>query len=488
MSGRAGRLPWTPGAFELAVAGVVAVAVALRVLLMIAYTPAILSYADEGSYVWAAADGLFKNWARPAGYSVFLRIVHVFLPSLSATIAVQHLLGLATAALVYALARRVGAGRWTALVPAAIVALSGDQLYFEHTLLSDGLFETLLLLTCYCALRVTDASRAGSPRSSLRWAIAAGALAALSATVRTLGVVPAGLLIVWLLAAGGPGWRRRLAVAGAAGLVCGALLLAYAFAQQSQTGVFGLTRFSGWPLYGRVATFADCAKFTPPPGTRGLCQTLPPSERPAAWTYQWTASSPAQRLFGPPPAGGGKLAAFARAAILAQPGDYLSAVADDLALYFWPYRWTGAAQYSLDQRASPSVAALNFPLLRAYWGPVVVRVHESIARFLERWRGIVRIHPWMLLLGALFGLTGILLAADRASRDGLALLWAIALALLVVSVAVQFFDFRMGVPPAMLLVIVGARGAELIAQRFGQAALTRRWLITPGRVLDRGGR
>ena len=206
-----------------------------------------------------------------------------------------------------------------------------------------------------------------------------------------------------------------------------------------------------------------------------------PAERaPAAWTYQWTASSPAQRLFGPPPAGGGKLAAFARATILAQPGDYLSAVAGDLALYFWPYCWTGAAQYSLDQRASPSVAAFNPSLVRAYSGPPSSASTGSIARFLERWRGIVRIYPWMLLLGALFGLTGILLAADRASRDGLALLWAIALALLIVSVAVQYFDFREGVPAAMLLVIVGARGAELIGQRFGAAALTRPVADHPG--------
>ena len=79
----------------------------------------------------------------------------MFSPSLSATIVVQHLVGLAMAAPRVRTRRRIGAGRWTALVPAAIVALSGDQLYFEHTLPSDGLFGTLLLLTCYCALRVT---------------------------------------------------------------------------------------------------------------------------------------------------------------------------------------------------------------------------------------------------------------------------------------------------------------------------------------------
>lgn len=462
------HLTWMPGAFELAVAAVVAVAVALRVLLMIAYVPAILSYSDEGSYVAAAAGKLFSNPFRPAGYSLFLKTVHVLSASLPVTIAVQHLIGLATAVLVYAITRRIGASRWTALLPAALVALSGDQLYFEHVLLSDGLFATLTLLACYCGLRVAAANRAGSHRSSRRWALTAGALAAVAATFRTVGVVSAGVLIVWLLVVSGPNFRRRVASAGAAGLICAGLLLAYAFAQQNQTGVFGLTRFSGWPLYARVATFADCAKFTPPPGTRGLCQTLPPSKRPSGWTYDWTSESPARRLFGPPPAGGGKLAAFARAAIVAQPGDYLSAVASDFALYFWPYRFTGAAQYSLDQ-PSPSITAMNLRYVRAYWGPVGVHVRASIARVLERWRGIVRIHPWMLALGAVLGLLGMVLTTDRVSREGVALLWATALALLLASVAVDFYDFRLGVPPAMLLVIVGARGAELIALAGGRA-------------------
>lgn len=464
-----------PGAFELAVAGVIAVAFALRVLLMIAYTPAILSYSDERSYVGAAAGKLFSNPFRPAGYSMFLKAVHLLSASLPLTIAVQHLIGLATAVLVYAIARRIGASRWMALLAGAVVALSGDQLYLEHVLLSDGLFATLTLLACYCGLRVGAANRVGSHASSLRWALTAGALAAVAATVRTIGVVSAGVLVVWVLVVSGPNLRRRVASAGGAGLICAGLLLAYAFAQQSQTGVFGLTRFSGWPLYARVATFADCAKFTPPPETRGLCQTLPPSKRPAAWTYDWTSESPAQRLFGPPPAGGGKVAAFARAAILAQPGDYLHAVASDLALYFWPYRQTGAAQYSLDQR-SPSSTAMNLPSVRAYWGPVVVHVRASIARVLERWRGIVRVHPWMLALGALLGLLGMLLTADRVSREGIALLWATALAMLLATVAVTFYDFRLGVPPAMLLVIAGARGAEVIAQRFVASALTHRWL------------
>ena len=111
--------------FAAAVTAVALVAITLRVLLMVAYSPAILSFPDEASYVGAAAGKLFSNPFRPAGYALFLRAVHLFSANLEFTIVVQHLIGLGTAIAVYAIARRIGAGRWVALFPAAVVALSG---------------------------------------------------------------------------------------------------------------------------------------------------------------------------------------------------------------------------------------------------------------------------------------------------------------------------------------------------------------------------
>jgi hypothetical protein len=471
VTGRRPGARWRPSPFGVAVAGVAGLALALRVLLMVGYTPAILDYSDEFHYVGAAAGQLFSDPFRPAGYSLFLRVVHLFWGNLVAAVAVQHVLGMANALVAYAIARRIGTGRWFALTAAAIIVLSGDQLFLEHVLLSDGLFVTILLLMCYCALRARGSEAVSRSWHRVGWALAAGALAGALVTVRTIGVPVAVALVLWLLWAGGNDWRQRLAIAGAAAVVCTALLLGYAFAQQSQTGVFGLTRFSGWPLYGRVAPFADCRSFTPPAGTRGLCQDTPAGTRPGPNFYVWSGQSPAQRLFGRPPADGGKLAAFARAAILAQPGDYLFAVLRDLARWVdpgvtLPGSWgAGPGSVLLNHPRSPVVEAANLEPVDRYYGPVTVRVDSGIVNALTAWQRIVRIHGWMIGLAALLTLAGMLYAPDRGTRDGLILLLACVLLMLLVSSMTSGYWYRYGIPSAVLVIVAGARGTEVTALR-----------------------
>jgi len=463
------------------VGAVTLVAVVLRVLLMVAYVPAILSYPDESSYVEAAAGSLFGNPFRPAGYSLFLRIVHVVSANLQFTIAVQHVIGLLTAVGVYALARRIGAGRWTALLPAALVAVSGDQLYLEHVLLSDGLYLTIIVLATYCALRVLDASpeRPGRMLAGLGWALAAGVAIAALTSVRTLGVALAPVLVLWLLVVGGPKWRRRVLLAGLAAAACGLLLLGYAFAQKQATGVFGLSRFSGWPLYARVATFADCRKFTPPPGTRVLCQPTPSSLRPGPAFYIWNSRSPAERAFGFPPAHGALLARFADAAILGQPLDYLYTASRDLLRYVYPHLvhgpdWGTEPQLLTLNTRSRSIEALNRPSVQAYWHPPPVKLRHGILDALERWRSVFVIHGWMLAVSTVLALSGLALSPDRRTRQALALLTVGALVLLVVSVAVTNYDYRNGIPSSVLLLVAAARSVEILwpraRQLFGRAA------------------
>jgi hypothetical protein len=467
------------GPFAVAVAGVGGAALALRVLLMVGYAPVLLGYADEYDYVNAAAGRLFSDPFRPAGYPLFLRVVHFFSGNLAVTVAVQHALGLACGVVAYAIARRIGAGRWFALVAAAIIVLSGDQLYLEHVLLSDGLFLTILLLACYCALRLRECEAHVSSSHRVAWALVAGALAAALVTVRTIGLVVAVVLLVWLLSAGGTTWRRRLSAAGPAALVCTLLLLGYASAQQTDAGVFGLSRFSGWPLYGRVAPFANCKQFTPPAGTAGLCQAIPARERPGPNFYVWQPGSPAHRVFGPPPSGGAKVGAFARSAILAQPGDYLSEVLRDLARYVdpgikLPGTWgAGPASVLLDHRGQ-DVQTLNLVPVHRYYGPVAVRVRPSIVRALTTWQQIIRIHGWLMGLTALLASAGIWYAPDKRTRTGLSLLLATALVMLFVSTMVSGYWYRYGIPSAVLLLVAGARGAEVTATRARQTFLPSR--------------
>jgi hypothetical protein len=260
--------------------------------------------------------------------------------------------------------------------------------------------------------------------------------------------------------------------------MCAALLLGYALAQQSATGDFGLSRFSGWPLYGRVAPFADCTQFTPPAGTAGLCQANPPSERPGPLFYVWWDGSPAHRVFGSPPKDGSKVGAFALAAILAQPGDYAYAVLRDMAAYVDPSirpgpSWGGApGGMSLNNR-QPVSQVENLRAIRPYYGRVDVHVRPGIINALTTWQGIVRTHGWMIGLAALLGFAGIFCTRDRGTRAGLALLLANALSVVLVSTMVSEYSYRYALPSAFLLMVAGARGAEVVIARARSARLAR---------------
>ena len=97
-----------------------------------------------------------------------------------------------------------------------------------------------------------------------------------------------------------------------------------------------------WNLYGRVAPWADCTKFTPPPGTRALCEATPPSQRGyplpgrsdlARANTTSTAPNPRPTGCSAPPTSSpryphamGLLQKWSEAAILGQPLDYLHAV------------------------------------------------------------------------------------------------------------------------------------------------------------------
>ena len=232
----------------------------LRAVLLAAYSPAYLSYPDTWGYAKAAGGPLFMpDWIRPAGYPALLAGLHAVWGSLTFTIVVQHLLGLATAVLAYATLQRAGAPRWVALVPAVVLTLTLDAIYYEHTLLSETPFTLLVTGALYCGVRSLE------ERSGIGWPIACGLLLGLAVTFRGIALFAIPVFVLALLLRDG-GWRRRLAGAGATAIAVVALLVSYAALQESQNGYFGLTQGSGWSTYARSAPFADCRVFDPPGG------------------------------------------------------------------------------------------------------------------------------------------------------------------------------------------------------------------------------
>ncbi|HYH88839.1 MAG TPA: hypothetical protein VEX67_06380 [Solirubrobacteraceae bacterium] len=98
-------------------------------------------------------------------------------------------------------------------------------------------------------------------------------------------------------------------------------MLVYARAQYRATDYFGFTDGRGWALYARVAPFADCTAFTPPAGTRVLCEKTDARTRSGPDHYMWDADSPAMRVVGGagPPTQDELMGRFGRAAALGSP-------------------------------------------------------------------------------------------------------------------------------------------------------------------------
>jgi hypothetical protein len=457
-----------------ALIGLLCAGLLARVYFLLVWSPAITGYSDTGIYFDGAVGPLRRLWSDPirvVGYSMFLRLLHGIAPHLILVIIVQHLLGLCAALLLFLAVRRCGGPRGLGLAPAAIIALGGDQLFLEHAALSDALFVFLLGAMLYCALR---ASQGGTC-----WAAAAGLFAGLGVWDREAGLAMIAVIALWLAFSAGRVTRRTLAL-GALSLVLSMTTVgAYTAWRHAASDAPGLlTSNSAWNLYGRVAPWADCTKFTPPRGTRALCETTPVSRRryptprskklrPSEY-YIYNPKSPAYRLFGPAyflprrPHAMRLLRSWSEAAILGQPLDYLHAVWLDAIRLFDPNH-PSYGDFSADDVVnfmlggfppnSGKNAFVEFWQQRLY--PHDAPPHRGVIAPLKKWERITRVDgAWMGILLALC-LAGPWLLAGRA-RSGMLLFGCSALALLFFPILVKGYDYRFVVPALGPLFAAGA--------------------------------
>ena len=321
---------------KIALVGIVTLlvgAVTVRAWLVFSYSPAFLGFPDGGFYALAAAGHIFLASQHPAGYPLFLRIVHYLSGDMSFTIAVQHAIGIATGLLLYKAVRRTGARPWLGLLPAAIVFYGGTGLILEHSLLADPLFAFLQTVSVYAAIRALY-------DPPLRWPLLAGMAIGVSFWVKPVAISSAILIPLVLLCAAPGDLRRRLLSALATSIVVIATIAAYVGAQYYSTGYLGYERDGAWNVYGQVATFVDCAKFTPPSGTGFLCPSQPLGHRYSQLYYQNSPQAPAYEHFGPPweasVYANTLIEKFSIAAIEHQPVDYARAIMRGLGRYVFP--------------------------------------------------------------------------------------------------------------------------------------------------------
>lgn len=331
-----------------------------RILAALSFRPALLT-ADSFLYMQGAVTGRL-GVIRPSGYSFFLWFFQVLPHALAAVTTLQHLMGIAIAAIVYGLLRYWGLPGWGAALAAVPTLFDVRQIALESYILPDTLF--CLVIMIVVALLLTRSR----PRP---WQCAAAGLLLAYASVLRGNGIPLVLVVALFLLIRRVGWRSLVA-AGAAFAVP---LLGYVLAFHAQYGTYNLTTSDGIFLWSRTTSFANCAVIKPPRDLAPLCPNRERSVAPPGPAPGWSIShllnepTPADYLWAPDawwrnnahpginPANNKLGERFAIAAITAQPLDYLRVVSRDILLTFVATdRPQGAAAMTFTAR--PRIATL----------------------------------------------------------------------------------------------------------------------------------
>jgi hypothetical protein len=319
---------------HLGIVVVVAVAGILRLAAALSYRPALLSK-DSWGYLDTAlrTDPVGFAPERPSGYPLALRALLLPGDSLALVTTVQHLLGLASGVLTYALLVRLSVPRAVAAAAAAFILFDTYAIALEQHLLSEPMFEFALLSSAFLAI---------SARRAPGLAIS-GALLGVAATLRTAGLFAVPIWLLYLV------WSRRgpRAIAAAVVPLClvvvgyGALHARGDPTRDANPGTLSLTEMDGWFLYAKTAAIADCDGADIPRRARPLCQAPAERSRDADF-YLFNSASPAKQLVGHHRSGPGQISDnrmlrdFALGIIRKQPQEYARIVADDVATIFTP--------------------------------------------------------------------------------------------------------------------------------------------------------
>lgn len=425
--------------------------VVFRVITQIAYRPALL-YIDSYRYLQNIQDLGPTTNSQPIGYPLFLRPV-LAVGNLAVVAGLQHVIGLAMGVAMYALLIRLGARRWVAVLATVPVLLDAYQLQIEQNIMSETLFQALILAGVVLLLW-------RRPVTIPTLAIA-GALFGLSAMVRVVGAVLVVPAVVFALVAG-PGGRQRLIRAAAIALAFAVPVGGYAAYNLVRSGAVALSRGDAYLLYGRAATFVDCRGLDLPDYERVLCPKEPLDERRGVNDYAHHSPYPGRVVLPPGKTRDTVLRDFARRAIRHQPLDFAKHVATDFAKVFAFRRTTFPGDVKLSrwqfQRDYPTHGLDPSAPIEAHGGGEP-RVIEPLATFLRGYQLTVGYVP-----GSFLGLSfvaGLVAAAGvgRARRSGLraaCLLPTLCGVSVLMAADLFHFSWRYQLPALVLAPLAGA--------------------------------
>ncbi|MEV5411442.1 hypothetical protein AB0K60_21715 [Thermopolyspora sp. NPDC052614] len=446
-------------------------AAVLRLVTMLGYRPA-MWFNDSYEYVSVALHPR-PHPIRPDGYGFWLLLLKPF-HSFSLVVFTQHLMGLATAVLIYALLiRKFDLPGWAATLTVSPVLFDAYQIQLEHLVMSDTMFTLLVVGVVTLIL--------WHRRLSTRMGVVVGLLLALTALTRTVGLPIMALVVVYLLVKR-VGWRPIAAVVVATAVP----VVAYMAWFNSAYGRFAMTNSDGLIMYMRTMAFADCNKIKPKEVQLiVLCTT---QRKDYSQWYLWDPSGPPHR-YGTPKFDEDVnewASKFATQAILAQPGDYLAVVARD---FFRAFRWDRPVfpdantynQYEFrnEEKPLPTWALYKG---RADTDAVAYEQGRAATQIVGPWANVMQgyqrvVHLPGLILGIilLIGLYGV---AVRWRKLGgpVMLPWLAAVGLILAPAATAEFDYRYLLPAVPLACLAAAitlrRGVPLPA--FAAARLAAR--------------
>jgi hypothetical protein len=433
---------------------VLGVGFALRVVTQIAYRPALL-YIDSYRYLGNLHDLEPAQNSQPIGYIALLLRPVLSVGNLAVVAGVQHILGLGMGVAIYALVVHLGARRWIAVLAAAPVLLDAYQLQIEQNIMSETLFQALILAGIVLLLWTRP--------PTLAVLAIGGALLGLATTVRSVGVVLVIPAVVFALVAGAGGWQRLIRAA-TIGLAFMLVIATYAGYYWIKAGDVALSRGDAYLIYGRAATIVDCRGLDLPEYERVLCPPEPLGHRLGSDVYAHHSPYPLQVVLPPGKTRDAVLRDFGRRVFLHQPLDYAKAVATDFVKVFVYPRKTFPGDVALErwqfQRSYPTLGLDAVSATRTYGGGKP-RVIEPLAVFLREYQLSVGYLP-----GPVFGIafiTGLLAAAGvgRARRSGLraaCLLSTLYGLSLLLAADLFHFSWRYQLPALTLAPLAGALG------------------------------
>lgn len=220
--------------------------------------PDSIAYYEWGVRLGTSFDFVKHPIYRTPFYPLFLAVFFRFgetAKTITAIVTAQHLLGLASVALVYFIARKAFDQR-VAFFSALLFGLHTLQLYYETVIQTEVLFIFLLLLVVYCFLEFL-------PDFTARRGALIGALLVCLTLTRPLGKLII-LLLLLALYFDKRSLRQILRPALAMIVVYLLGLSVWCFENQRSDGFFGLSRDSGLNAFHRVF---DIDQRTPPINT-----------------------------------------------------------------------------------------------------------------------------------------------------------------------------------------------------------------------------